>query len=85
MPNDSNDELNALIARATHVTQACAAHLAAVRAAPEVTQQRESSWLEPYARLATRVRALEEGFEEMCNVVVSLFSLVRDGAGRREE
>jgi hypothetical protein len=67
-----------LVPRMVHITQASAAQVAAVRAAPEVQAQREGSLFEFYAKLATRVRALEEGFEEMREVLVDYHSTLKD-------
>jgi hypothetical protein len=39
---------------------------------------REGSLQEHYARLATRQRALEEQFHELCGVTIQTFTLVRE-------
>jgi hypothetical protein len=54
------------------------AHLEALKNAPELERMREEGILPHFAKLATRQRALEEGFQDLSKLGIETYSLVRD-------
>jgi hypothetical protein len=55
-----------------------AAHLEALRRAPELERLREEGLMPKYAELATRQRALEEQYNELRGLAVETFTAMRE-------
>jgi hypothetical protein len=70
--------LPALAASMEQWEQRLTATLEAVRNSPALGQARQDGMLAHYATLATRVRAIEERFEELASVAIETFTIMRE-------